>query len=379
MNGIKAIGFWCYVREDDEAEKGRISRLARAIQSEYEVLTGEAIEIFIDRDVAWGEEWQRRIDTALEGTTFLIPVVTPRFFKSRECRRELLTFDMHAMGRNAGELLMPLLYVDVAGLEVDSGDEAMALVARTQYEDWTNLRLETEDSAEYRRGVNKLARRLVEVAELLATRPEVLPEPSDSTEGDDPSEDPGLIDIMAEAEEAMPRWQITIERFAELMQEIASASTDTTDMIQRSDARGKGFAGRLTAARQLSQRLDPLASELMELGTRYGSDLVSVDSGVLILIRRATEQELTDEERADACRLFAAIRELAEVSSENVRSLTVLVGSIGQVAQMSRDLRPPLRSIETGLQRVMDGQAVMDEWIRLIEEVRLDCSDVTPS
>jgi hypothetical protein len=53
----------------------------------------------------------------------------------------------------------------------------------------------------------------------------------------------------------------------------------------------------------------------------------------------------------------------------------MLTASIRDVAQMSRDLRTPLRDIEKGLSRVMDGQAVMDEWVRLIDEVNIDCPD----
>jgi len=61
-----AVGFWSYVHADDEAEGGRIRRLAERIRNEYSVLTGEDLAIFVDReDIAWGDEWRRRIADAL--------------------------------------------------------------------------------------------------------------------------------------------------------------------------------------------------------------------------------------------------------------------------------------------------------------------------
>jgi hypothetical protein len=387
MGDLKAVGFWSYAHEDDESEQGRIVRLAELIQAEYAMLTGGGqIEIFVDRkDLTWGEEWTRRIDQALAGTTFLIPVVTPRFFKRQECRRELLTFDMHAQSRNAAELLMPLLYADVEGLEPESDDEAMALVARRQYERWTDLRLEAEDSVEYRRGVNRLARRLVEIEQTLAIRPEVIPIASDPSKAADcdsakpdeePSDEaPGLIDVLAASEIAMPRWNETIVRLGALLQEMGDAANEAGDLIERSDAQGKGFAGRLTAARQFARRIDPAASEFAELGTSYATDLVTVDSGFLTLIRSATDRELSDEDRRAACQMFGAIREMAAAGQENVEALSALIDSIRQTAAMSRDVRPPLRKVETALQRVMDGQAVMDEWVRAIDVSGIDCSD----
>jgi hypothetical protein len=129
----EVAGFWSYARADDEAEGGRITRLARRVQTEYALITGEEIDVFLDRDdLEWGVEWKRRIDAALLGTAFFIPVLTPRYFSRPECRRELLTFVGHAASLGVNELLLPLLYVDVPDLSPDSDDEAIALIARMQ-------------------------------------------------------------------------------------------------------------------------------------------------------------------------------------------------------------------------------------------------------
>jgi hypothetical protein len=45
-----ANGFWSYAHLDDEAEGGRISKLAAAVSREYELLTAQPLELFLDRD-----------------------------------------------------------------------------------------------------------------------------------------------------------------------------------------------------------------------------------------------------------------------------------------------------------------------------------------
>jgi TIR domain len=108
------VGFWSYVRDDDHADNGRITRLAERVRDEYAMLTGGPLEVFVDREaIEWGHEWQQRIDGALADTAFFVPVITPRYFASEACRAELLSFSGHAASLGVSELLMPLYYVEI--------------------------------------------------------------------------------------------------------------------------------------------------------------------------------------------------------------------------------------------------------------------------
>jgi hypothetical protein len=169
MNDEAAVGFWSYAREDDALDGGSILRLSRLLMEEYNLLSGEPLNLSVDRnDIAWGEEWRQRIDSSIAGTTFFIPVVTPRYFTRPECRRELLEFAAKAKMLDAEELLLPILYIETRGLSTDSPDEAVALVARTQHVDWHTNRLLEPQSREYRVAVNALARRLLDIAKKVA-------------------------------------------------------------------------------------------------------------------------------------------------------------------------------------------------------------------
>lgn len=377
MTGREFAGFWSYTHRDDELDGGRVRRLADRIRDEYELITGEELSLFVDREaLSWGDEWRVRIDEALEGTAFFIPVVTPRYFQSTECRKELIRFAGHAKSLGVEELLLPILYITVQELAgEDPNDAAVALVAKTQYEDWRALRLEDENSPSYRQAINRLATRLADIASRIADT--VHGEPQQTTlEQEAEAEDPGLLDLMAVAEEAMPRWQETIEQFPEEMEALTVAAAAAIEDMQRSDARGAGFAGRLTAARKFATGVAEPAQRMLDLGTEYASDLVHIDAGMRRLIRHADEVQLDEEERQAACEMFASLLGLVASSREAVESLQEFVGTLRSMEKLSKDVRRPLGMVRDGLRRVMDGQAVLDEWERLIVALGLDCSDV---
>jgi len=140
-------------------------KLARSISEEFELLSGEPLTLFVDReDISWDEAWRERINEALAETTFFIPIITPRYFTRPECRGELLEFPARAKSIGTDELLLPILYVKPLDFSPDSLDEAVSVVAKTQYENWQDLRLVEPASREFRRSVNALARRLLEIA-----------------------------------------------------------------------------------------------------------------------------------------------------------------------------------------------------------------------
>src|SRR6516164_4758365 len=69
------VAFFSYVRSDDAHDFGRISELRRSLEGEVKMQTGFAFHIFQDRnDITWGEQWKERIESALRGVTFLIPI-----------------------------------------------------------------------------------------------------------------------------------------------------------------------------------------------------------------------------------------------------------------------------------------------------------------
>ncbi|MCX4519543.1 toll/interleukin-1 receptor domain-containing protein [Streptomyces anulatus] len=363
-----AAGFWSYTHRDDESEEGRIRRLATRIANEFEAITAEELHVFLDKeDIKWGDEWRSRIDSALTGSTFFMPIITPRFFKSEECRREVLTFSGHAASLGLDELLLPIMYIDVPGIHKDTiPDEVMALISRRQYEDWTQLRLEDENSPQYRQAVHRLAGRLVEILERAA---EVEPPPVTLTEEPDSEEEPGMLELMAEAEAALPRWGETMTEFSETIQVIGDATTEAVADMERSDSRGAGFAGRLRATHQLAERIKEPVRRMEELGVQYSTELVKIDPGVLGIIRQVETEGTETAESEQAKEFFKTVRELAQSGRGNTKSFQEFSDSLQSVSGLSKSMRPLIGKMRGALQQVMDGQAVINEWERRIDEV----------
>ncbi|MGW1434538.1 toll/interleukin-1 receptor domain-containing protein [Streptomyces griseus] len=363
-----AAGFWSYTHRDDEIEEGRIRRLATKIANEFEAITAEELHVFLDKnDIKWGDEWRARIDSALTGSTLFIPVITPRFFKSDECRREVLTFSGHAASLGLDELLLPILYINVPGIgKGEQSDDVMALIAKRQYVDWTQLRLEDENSPTYRQAVHSLAVRLVEILERTA---EVDPPPIARIEDPESDDEPGMLEMMADAEAALPRWNETMVEFAQTIAVIGEAVSDANAEMELSDARGAGFAGRLRATHKLAERIKPSAERLSELGEQYSAELVKVDPGVLGIIRQVESEGPEATEAEQAKEFFETVRDFARSGRKNMEAYQEFSDTLQGLSGMSKSMRPLMGKMRGAAQQVVDGQAVIDEWERRIDEV----------
>jgi hypothetical protein len=373
-----AAGFWSYVHADDAAEGGRIVRLARMIGDQFALLTGNDLELFIDRDVEWGEQWRKRISQAIAGTTFFIPIVTPRYFVSAECRRELVEFTGKAKSSGLQELLLPVYYVEVPGLEEDEpSDDAMRLISQTQWVDWRKLGLRDEGSAEFRQGLRGMAQRLAGIAERVSAVPDAVAASPAPPSGGEPGEaeesEPGVVELLVEADKAMPRFQRALDGLGQEIKRIEEVTTEWTPRLERAAAKGPGPA--MAVFGQIANALDPSAARIEELGQEYANELVTIDPAVQSLIRMV---ETGLQSREDATETLDGIRELNVVSGEAVSQLTELLNTMDQVASLSRDLRRPLRRMRTGLRNIVDGHEVLAEWGRRVDQLDGDSSQ-TPS
>ncbi|MHA4848582.1 TIR domain-containing protein [Rhodococcus sp. MSC1_016] len=365
-------GFWSYVHADNDAEHGRILRLCQLIEAEYSLITGNEIHMFVDRtDIGWGDKWRKTIDDALAATTFFIPIVTARYLQRTECRRELIQFSKHAERRGVKELLLPILYSAVSDLEENSEDEVEAIIASTQYENWTALRLEEEHSAKYRTSINKLALRLAEIAETIAERPEIIDVGSeiDLLDDEDADNAPGILDSMAEVEELFPVWTKTIETLTSEINEIGDIFTEYAPQMQSAGQAGRsaGASAKLAVARRLAGELNPIADRIISTGSQYADQTLRMDGAISGILLSVANDSTYDR---DGFKTFATgIRQLRDAGEKAIHALDGVHESAQNVGSMSRDLRKPLGKIARAIQRFTDGQGLFDEWVRRIDEI----------
>ncbi len=163
------IAFLSYVNLDDQHEQGRLTQFRERLSGEVRIQTGEAFDIFQDKkDIALGQPWQERLDTSLDATTFLIPIITPAFFKSTACRAELERFLKREKELGRGDLIVSIYYVNCPVLndEVKREHDPLAqVIAARQYADWRELRHEPFTTPQVRKAITKIAEQIVEALE----------------------------------------------------------------------------------------------------------------------------------------------------------------------------------------------------------------------
>jgi hypothetical protein len=142
------LAFISYSRADDRDLRQYITKFRCGLERWVRrylagFADGDEIALFQDRDsIGWGQPWRDRIQSALEEVIFFIPIVTPGFFASRECREETSLFleRERQLGRN--DLILPVYFIDAVPFENDEppADDLIAALRSRQYVDWRELK-----------------------------------------------------------------------------------------------------------------------------------------------------------------------------------------------------------------------------------------------
>jgi len=357
--------FFSYVHTDDDNDLGSIVRLAALLQKELSLLTGEARSVWIDRtSLGWGADWKQRIEEALYDTTFFVPIVTPAYFRSDSCRDELMTFARSASSLGLNELVLPIYYVTVDGFDEEIiDDEAVTLVHRFQYIDWRSLRVTSHRTTAFRRKLNELAAQILAAGFEAESKTVPLPAtplvPSPPTPGEPSEEEPGIGDILAEGEEALQRIAPQFEQAGNLGVQIGTLMQEATHSINRSDAQGRGFAGRLVVSRSLATKLEQPAEDLERVARAFAADLVRVDPMITTIFNHLSHNA---SERAQSREFLENIVTMVSQAKQGFSATGAFADSVHEGMNWSKELRRPLRRIETALRQIADAERVFDEW-----------------
>ena len=160
----QAAAFMSYARFDDQHDDGQLTAFRERLSAEIRVQTGEEFSIFQDRnDIAWGQNWQQRIDQALDAATLLLVIITPSFFRSPACRTEVQRFLEREQTLGRDDLILPVYYVSTPELDDPHGrdtDTLADVLASRQHTDWRELRFEPATSPVARKALASLATRM---------------------------------------------------------------------------------------------------------------------------------------------------------------------------------------------------------------------------
>jgi TIR domain-containing protein len=175
---MEPVAFLSYAHLDNTGSSKELSLFHDLLQNELRIQTGLRVHIFFDKkSIGWGKRWASFIDRSLEGAAFLIPILTPAFFRSQSCEDEYLKFASceREIGRN--DLILPIYYVTCRELTKPNRADPLANdISSRQYRDWRHLRHKPRESTEVMLEFSELASIMAETFFELQEASELRPE-----------------------------------------------------------------------------------------------------------------------------------------------------------------------------------------------------------
>jgi hypothetical protein len=328
--------------------------------------SGEVLTRFFDRDgqegLKWGVEWRSKISSTIFGTTFFIPVISPSYLKSPNCRDEFMQFWKLANSSDLNELLLPILWVPVHPA-TPAEEEVWDIVQSIQYLDFTKARLENEDSPEFEGLVDQMGERLSDVARQVGSKPEVVPVDKDDTGlgggGGGGGDGGGVIDAWVEAEELAKAVGIQL---AEAQRTLKKAM----DVLQttKPPAPNASSGQKLTYLNRVSLQMLPSAEEFeaaaeqAETKTREMSDQVFIVFEFLKDPALAAQLQQTD---------LTQLRQLPDVLSSRFGNYDQARTQIAQLGRLSRSMTKPVSAMQRGFDSLDAIRALLASWAAALE------------
>jgi CheY-like chemotaxis protein len=136
-----ALAFLSYTRKDDEFFGGYITAFRKMLENAVQVVTGEtSFQVFQDIDgIVIGENWEKKLDEAIHGSSFFVPMLSPLFFNNKHCREEVEKFLEHERALKRSDLILPIYFLTTAKLEKEeekTKDPLATEFAKRQLFDW---------------------------------------------------------------------------------------------------------------------------------------------------------------------------------------------------------------------------------------------------
>jgi hypothetical protein len=273
--------FWSYVHADDRAEHGRITRLATLLTEQVVLRSKAPFGVFTDGDgIGWGGAWTQTIGAALTHTTFFIPIITPRYFGSRYCRKEILTFLDLMTRRDQHRFLLPLHYVTVPELDHRgaSPDPLIERVKEFQHVDWRAVADEAENSPLHRKAVRDLALRVIELDDTDRYTGVTPPHRTQGEEGHHRTLFTGHRVISAADHRSLGT---DLQHLQALVDELDEALDEGPVEPEADKKRSTGFAAHVASAGQLSPAVRGPSREILDLTSTMLERIRAADAAAI--------------------------------------------------------------------------------------------------
>jgi hypothetical protein len=198
------------------------------------------------------------------------------------------------------------------------------------------------------------------------------PEVPEVAEPGEIEEEPGFLDMFAEAEEALPLLGRVAEELTVFFEGLPSLTDEAMREMAESDARGGGAGGRLRVAQDLAGRLEEPATTLEQLAADFVGELARMAPGISYQIG-IIEEDPTILDRDEGARQFAdAITQMAQAAKQSLAQVGTLADVLQDLGKISTRLRPVSRRMSSAIRRISGTSQSIEEWGRRLDAVEPD-------
>ncbi|MDP9439370.1 MAG: hypothetical protein M3P49_11595 [Actinomycetota bacterium] len=190
--------------------------------------------------------------------------------------------------------------------------------------------------------------------------------------GEEHEEEPGFLDMLAEAEDAAPIFARVAEELTALFEGIPALTDDAMTEMSKSDARGGGAGGRLRVAQNLAGRLEEPANTLEQLAADFVGELGRMSPGITYYVGLIEQNPSLLHEDGGAREFADAIREMARAAGGSLSQVDTLADVVQTLGQISTRLRPVSRRMSSALRRIAGTSRTIEEWGRRLDELEPD-------
>jgi TIR domain len=346
--------FISYHRPDNSEYLKVVERLRQEVSGRFEASTGRVLNIFLDRDsIGWGENWREKIFDSILTTTFFIPIVTMRFFRSEMCMEELGAYHESAKQLGVTELLLPIVLAGSSQISSTHVNPDVRLIESLNYISIEAAWEAGYESPEWRAIVNKMVR---ELTDALARTETVLverenAEPESPPEGDAPVAEGDMEELTTSLTETSSHMTATTAAMSELGDAIKTSTAEIGAAPKESKK-----AVELRGARDISKLSGRFASD----AETFEKSAVKTDAQLRTIVRELKDirSAASTQQLETLSRAFIDYPDLGEY----VAMVDEALGGLRLAAMTSLSMRKALEPAMRALQSMKVGFSAARSW-----------------
>lgn len=361
--------FLSYARADEDVY-GMVRPFKQLLGHFIHAKSGLHVRAFLDQDnLRWGELWEDALDREILKASVFIPLLSPNYLASENCRKEFLLFQNSAKNLGVNELLLPVLLLDAPAIfNSSSEDQIVQGASSRQWEIIESAILSDASSSEWKRGMAHLAGRFVDAynhsASILANQsdntqlgtignPESDPEDLGADEETD--DGPGLAETTESINQNVARFTASAKNLLPAMSQLGSIATESTSNIDNMRST-KDF---LAWTHRTAEKFQAPSQLIKSYGEEMFDAVQALDVDVKRLRQQAEALAPHSPNVVDSYnQLIRPLVEMDDVSGP----LFYLLDQMNPAEQVSAALRRALKPARIGITRIADADQIVRSW-----------------